>query len=532
MKTRIVSTALLLATFATGCTGQIPNSFRLQQQEEAFNSQLRINTKIDLLWVVDNSSSMDISQEKLREGFRGFAEKYMKPTWDIRIAVITTDTYLAHSSFNSYLDKIVSGTADWIPAVNSYWQSPYMMSKLLPVANPIYNPATSAFDVPARGFVGVRFRDMVPVWDANYAKLLPGKHDGPIPGLCFEGLPYFLYGVTECAIRDDQAATGTAGCLSPGPGQSSLTQCVNTVENNTVRSGKAILATAPGVDYTGTKEAWTEQLIADFLVNATTGSVGHGSERGLSSVLQLVVDNETSDTRFFRKGALRGIIFVSDEDDQSMEIPATPDPGFSPTTNYTTSCNAKIIDGVSHTVASCPLTDKLLPVADVKAQLDQFFTQLDESAQEEAAKSYFIASIVPKTMAVINALQASRDLDDIAVGAPLKKAVDRGDRYIELGTLVGNGSVSLDIAGNYSDVLEVIGKAIIENKSTFTLVRAPTGTEDMIVKVLHEDGTVTIIPAIDYIEDGKKLIITNQDTILGFTATDQVLISYQPKTLY
>ncbi|HCM40551.1 MAG: hypothetical protein A2070_03795 [Bdellovibrionales bacterium GWC1_52_8] len=523
---------LLTAVFATGCTGQIPNSFRLRQQEEAFSSQLQINTKIDLLWVVDNSSSMDVSQEKLRQGFRGFAEKYMKPTWDIRIAVITTDTYLADYRFNSYLETVVPGTADFNPDTGSYWQSSYMASKNRAVWNPLYNPVTQAFDNPSSSYIGVKIRDMVPVWDTSYAKLQAGNHDGPIPGLCFEGLPYFLFGVTECAIRDDQARFGVASCLTPGADQSSISECVNTVENNTVRSGKPILSTTPAADYTGTKEAWTEQLIADFLVNMTTGSVGHGSERGLSSVLQLLTDNESGDTRFFRKGALRGIIFVSDEDDQSMVIPEIPAPGFSPYTDYTTACAAKDIEGASHTVASCPLTDSLIPVENVKSQIDEFFTALDETAVEEAAKSYFVASIVPKTMEVINALQASRDLDDIAVGAPLKKAVDRGDRYIQLGTLVGNGSVALDIAGDYSQVLDVIGRAIIENKSTFTLERAPTGTEDMIVKVLHEDGTTTIIPSDKYVVSGKQLIITDQDLVLGFSSTDQVLINYQPKTLY
>src|SRR6478672_3179624 len=91
------------ASGLTGCTGQLPGSFRYSQQEQAFTSELSINTKIDLLWVVDNSSSMDIAQSKLRNGFATFAAKYMKPTWDIHVAVITTDSYLADPAWQSYL---------------------------------------------------------------------------------------------------------------------------------------------------------------------------------------------------------------------------------------------------------------------------------------------------------------------------------------------------------------------------------------------------------------------------------------------
>src|SRR5262245_6898423 len=86
----------LASAFLSACTGQLPSSFRLQQQEEVFKSTQEINTKLDILWVVDNSGSMAGEQAKLRDGFVSFASRYMRPTWDIRLAVITTDTYLAN----------------------------------------------------------------------------------------------------------------------------------------------------------------------------------------------------------------------------------------------------------------------------------------------------------------------------------------------------------------------------------------------------------------------------------------------------
>ncbi|MBI4924332.1 MAG: hypothetical protein HY843_00280, partial [Bdellovibrio sp.] len=317
---------LILGALFMNCTGQLKSSFRLAQQEQTFSAQQEINTKIDLLWVVDNSASMDVSQQKLRNGFSGFAKKYMQPTWDIRIAVITTDTYLAHQSFYSYLNKLVPGTTGW--------KSTYINSRLNTFTNPSWNPelvnlSTGAFDS------GVLFKELVPVWNQNYARLLPGVHDGPIPALCSELMPYFIKGPAQCATRDDQTKnTGTLRCVTPNTqnGESSVTQCVNTVQNDSIHSGKAIISTQPqGVP---ADSAWTEQLIHNFMVNASTGSAGHGSERGLYSVLQLLHDNESTETAFFRKDSLRGIIFVSDEDDQSLAIDENPDYNYSPYINY------------------------------------------------------------------------------------------------------------------------------------------------------------------------------------------------------
>src|SRR5438046_3916422 len=85
-----------------GCTGQLPGAFRLQQASQTFASSQAINTKVDMLWVVDNSASMDPSQKSLRNGFAAFAQKYMQPTWDIQVGIITTDTYLANPRYATF----------------------------------------------------------------------------------------------------------------------------------------------------------------------------------------------------------------------------------------------------------------------------------------------------------------------------------------------------------------------------------------------------------------------------------------------
>jgi hypothetical protein len=116
------------------------------------------------------------------------------------------------------------------------------------------------------------------------------------------------------------------------------------------------------------------------------------------------------------------------------------------------------------------------------------------------------------------------------VGQIKNHASDRGDRYIALANLVGNGSMSLDIgASDYSPLLDQIGQAIILKKSTFPLSRVPTGQEDMILTLVHADGSSMIIPASSYTISGSNVVITDQNLVLSFAATDTITVNYQPK---
>ena len=574
-KTKLLAALSLI--FANGCTEQLPGSFRLQQQTETFSSQQEVNTQIDLLWVVDNSASMDVSQEKLRKGFRSFAEKYMQPTWDIRVAVITTDTYLAHESFQGWIGNVIPGTPGW--------QSSYIGSKSIPFTNPdwsrwpsgrtdrntaLFNSGNGSFDS------GIRYGELIPAWGPNWSRLLAGLHDGPTPALCNELLPHFLHGFANCSVRDEAPSSSATyrsadRCLEPDEysGETGTSQCVNTLQNDTVRSGRAIIETLPD-DEQSPDSIWTESLLRDFRINVSTGTAGQGSERGLGSLLQLLQDNESSDTAFFRKGSLRGIIFVSDEDDQTLVVPESPSVSFSPRTGYLcdetsllslnggnpvingaggiccsnpangcaygasgTSCPAKTVDGLTYTLSVCADPAQLRSVSDIKSEIDSFFRTLDEQSDPSASANWFTAAIVPTSAASIQLLQAARSQDDIAAGSIHTFAVDRGDRYLELVSLAGEGSLELDIAQeDYAPVLEEIGRSIIDKKSTFTLDRAPTAEEDMLVTILHEDGSERVIDPEDYEIREKNLIITREELVLGLTKGDRISINYQPKTLY
>jgi hypothetical protein len=550
--TRAASAIVALSALPS-CTGQLPGSFRYQQQVEKFTSLAEVNTTLDLLWVVDNSASMDVNQRKIRDGFSGFANRYLKPNWDIRLAVITTDTYMAHPSFDTYKTTTIPGST------NLY--SNYLANRTLPFSNPASNP--TLFNNSTKRFTnGIRYGELVPSWSTHWSRLLAGSHDGPTTSLCMELLPYFLNGVPRCNIRDAMTTAqgttlGLQPCTDPDTqaGQSSLTGCVNTTQNDSIHSGKPILVTQPPPGVPG-DSAWTQGLVRDFLVNISVGSSGQGSERGLGSVLQLLSDNETSATAFFRPGSLRVIIFVSDEEDQTLILPNPAPAGFTPQTHYQCDsarlaelnpndarvstqcpsssfrCPEKTVNGLTYRVSYCPRGDApLMPVQTVKDSLDSFFRTLDGSTQT-TDPNYFVVGIIPTTATSIQQLQADREVEDTGVGNLKQWAVDRGDRYLELVNLVGNGSLTLDIGEpNYSPVLDAIGQAIVNRKATFTLARPAGALEDLLVWIEHSAGDRQQLSPNQFTVTGTTLQITDLDLVLSLSSTDKVVIDYQPSSL-
>jgi hypothetical protein len=575
----------ILAFGLGACTEQLPDSFRFAQQDQKFNTLNKVNTKIDLLWVVDNSASMDVSQKALRDKLSGFATKYLKPTWDIRIGVITTDTFLANAAFQTWRSSTVSGSTGYRSV---------HLAQLIPTlaAGDARRTTLSSQGVALSGTTvgtytrGIRWNEMIPALaqGADYAKLKSGVRDGPIAASCNEMNPYFIASdsgsyplVTgpQCKVRNATSATGTADCLTPPSGETSVAHCVNTDLNNTVHSGVPMIQTQSGVS--------TSDLIAQFYVNVSTGSAGNGSERGLGSVLEFLAVNETTATPFFRADSLRGIIFLSDEDDQTMTLPTTVPSGFSPQTNYvcdldalTTAnaskfanpsntiqntfryccasgcsyqnlgCSARTIGSTTYKVGICPDSTKLVAVSSVKSQIDSFFRNLE--GKTDGTPNWFTAAIVVTSESTYNSLTSARNqsddrLDTVSIYATDKTtvttaqmirqpAVDVGQRYIDFANAVGNGSLTLDIgAADFAPVLDAIGKAIVTKKGTFALNYAPTKKSDMIVTVYYASGSTVVLTEDQFNISEKSLIITDQDLVLGLTDGDAISVNYQPSSL-
>lgn len=104
--TTLVATALL----ASGC-GQKLASFSLLSDEANFQQNVaETNGKIDILWVVDNSGSMQSSQQNVASNFESFIKKFKEKNFDFRMAVVTSDAYLDLFVANKNYSRFRDGT--------------------------------------------------------------------------------------------------------------------------------------------------------------------------------------------------------------------------------------------------------------------------------------------------------------------------------------------------------------------------------------------------------------------------------------
>ncbi len=81
---------LALAILAAGC-----NDAGLEERPDTFHeehSQANSVPPVDILWVVDNSGSMEQEQEKVADGFAAFIQYFLALELDFHMAITTTDT--------------------------------------------------------------------------------------------------------------------------------------------------------------------------------------------------------------------------------------------------------------------------------------------------------------------------------------------------------------------------------------------------------------------------------------------------------
>ena len=474
--------------------------------------------KVDLLWVVDNSASMEPNQEKLRKGFAKFAAKYMRPNWDIRVAAITTDTYLANPAYREYVNKPNPGYSQ---------KSSYLRDELTKLGSSA-SALLPLFDVASGSFASNPApKDIFPKLGQDYARLLPGNHDGPIPILCYDGR-YEKNGnpftsSVDCKSREALVQrdgkfvfrnSGVSACVNP-TGRDAISGCVNTALNDTIHSGKPIISTLlpEGQD----EAAWSRQLLQDFIINVSVSTGGSGSERGMSSVLQLLDDNEKTETRFFRADSKRLIVFLSDEDDGSIHLENAP-AGLEPESKLAP--KTRIFGGREYTYDKYPRDEDLIAVSEVKDRLDRFFMALDG---RNDSPNYAVEAIVVKELATLNRLYKK--------GSSLFTQ-DMGTRYMALAKLVGNGSDSMDIgAEDYSPLLDRIGTTVSEGFRIFTLESVPTAGEKLIVKIVRKGKQDLVLAPAQYKLEGKTLTILDDSIVNDLQASDQLVISYEAKRL-
>lgn len=84
----------------TGCGGDQGTTYSLMASGQSF--QQVQDTKIDVLWIIDNSGSMLSSQQNLANNFPAFIQSFTAKNYDFQIAVGTTQAYLASPVFTPY----------------------------------------------------------------------------------------------------------------------------------------------------------------------------------------------------------------------------------------------------------------------------------------------------------------------------------------------------------------------------------------------------------------------------------------------
>jgi hypothetical protein len=101
---KALNTILFLpALVLLSACGQGSTTYSLLAEGQTFrqNSANQL-TKIDVLWVIDNSGSMASSQQNLANNFPAFIGKFTEKSYDFQMAVTTTDAYLALPLFTPY----------------------------------------------------------------------------------------------------------------------------------------------------------------------------------------------------------------------------------------------------------------------------------------------------------------------------------------------------------------------------------------------------------------------------------------------
>ncbi len=87
-----------------GCGGDSASFSVLPDGDTFYQNTQSANTRIDMLWVVDNSGSMETSQNNLATNFPSFIDGFASRGLDFQIGVVGTDAFVALPAMTSIYD--------------------------------------------------------------------------------------------------------------------------------------------------------------------------------------------------------------------------------------------------------------------------------------------------------------------------------------------------------------------------------------------------------------------------------------------
>ncbi|HWU42305.1 MAG TPA: hypothetical protein VN132_02665, partial [Bdellovibrio sp.] len=84
-----------------GCSKGASSFSTLPASQNFSQGVYKVNNKVDVLWVVDNSLSMAPLQQNLVKNFNSFITTFQSKGYDFQIAVTSSDAYLAGQIYNN-----------------------------------------------------------------------------------------------------------------------------------------------------------------------------------------------------------------------------------------------------------------------------------------------------------------------------------------------------------------------------------------------------------------------------------------------
>lgn len=89
----------LVGVLGAGC-GSKGTTYSILSTGQSFK-QSKVNSKIDMLWVVDNSGSMQPLQTNMTSNFNSFMSQFVTKGYDYHLSVTSTDAFLSDPNFDN-----------------------------------------------------------------------------------------------------------------------------------------------------------------------------------------------------------------------------------------------------------------------------------------------------------------------------------------------------------------------------------------------------------------------------------------------
>jgi hypothetical protein len=100
---------LSAASFVVGCGKEDP-TFTLLADSQTFTQSVSVDTKVDVLFVIDNSLSMANAQTNLANNFNAFIHSFVTKGYDFHIGVLVSDTWKANFGWGSSYARLKDGS--------------------------------------------------------------------------------------------------------------------------------------------------------------------------------------------------------------------------------------------------------------------------------------------------------------------------------------------------------------------------------------------------------------------------------------